>query len=146
MQSPKTPNSTDPTEHVAKATGERMPIVVRIALVATLAGCALVDLALQTNPAANRYPAELAGTPVDSPNAENDEGDAPLAHLSLLATEYRAPAPSTARAGTHEHRAIHVEHLDEIRQASAATEYYFPAQFNNQARSNDGNVMTYEHD
>jgi hypothetical protein len=30
--------------------------------------------------------------------------------------------------------------------ASTAAEYYFPAHFTNQARSNDGNVTTYEHD
>jgi hypothetical protein len=33
-----------------------------------------------------------------------------------------------------------------VRMAPSATEYYFPAQHTNQAKSSDGNVMTYEHD
>lgn len=143
MPSPETPSSTDRTKLHAKATGERMPVVVRIALVAALAGCALVDLAVRTNPAADQYPAELAGTPAVSTSTDTDEGGAAMAYLSLLAPEYRETGPSRAPASMNDHRVIHI---DEVRQASAATEYYFPAQFSNQARSNDGNVMTYEHD
>jgi hypothetical protein len=33
-----------------------------------------------------------------------------------------------------------------VRMAPSTTEYYFPAQHTNQAKWNDGNVMTYEHD
>jgi hypothetical protein len=34
----------------------------------------------------------------------------------------------------------------EVQAATSVSEYYFPSQHVNQAKSTDGNVMTYEHD
>ena len=107
MHSPQTMNSTDRTPGLQDPTAIRMSSALgRIALVAVLAGFALVDFATQNRMASDQSAAALAGTiAISAPGAGND-----------LAGQL---VPS-------------------------ATEYYFPAQYMNQARSNDGNVMTYD--
>jgi hypothetical protein len=140
MNSPQAPNSRDQIQGSETATVSRRTFVIRsVALVAALVGFALVDFAVQTRTATDQsLPALVGTTAVSVPGFRND-----VEPLASSAIEYYVPGPYTYQAkARYRNSAGNLE----VQLAPTAAEYYYPAQPAKQAESNDGNVMTYEHD
>jgi hypothetical protein len=140
MDSQQTTNSGDRTHGNEPTTVTRNTFPIgRVALVAVLVACAVVDFATPHTIDTDLYTLALTGA---TPEPAHGANAAPGLRSSRV-TEYELPALFISEARAHDGDTTTGK---AVPPAPSAAEIYFPARFTNQGKSDDGNVMTYEHD